>query len=281
MIHAQAGAIALALPWPANASVAHLYVNGTAMVASLAKTSSTIEATTRSLRSLRSLGQMYGHRCTRVDNSVPRSPETPPALPCNPRVIRSSAFRNRYGPNTVEPLPGASYRPSRGLDHLVSAAATEMPAFLDGLRRRSGKCAEPRRRMALRALRPREPQWHNCAMSMIRTICVFCGSGPGADPAFAEAAREFGKILAERRVGLVYGGGSLGLMGTLATSVLDHGGRVTGAIPEFLTGRERMMARAQEIVVTRDMHERKHIMFDRADAFAALPGGIGTLEELV
>jgi uncharacterized protein (TIGR00730 family) len=135
--------------------------------------------------------------------------------------------------------------------------------------------------MALRALRPREPQWHNCAMSMIRTICVFCGSGPGADPAFAEAAREFGKILAERRVGLVYGGGSLGLMGTLATSVLDHGGRVTGVIPEFLTGRERMRARAQESVVTRDMHERKRVMFERADAFAALPGGIGTLEELV
>ena len=118
-------------------------------------------------------------------------------------------------------------------------------------------------------------------MSMIRTICVFCGSGPGADPAFAEAALKFGKILAERRVGLVYGGGSLGLMGTLATSVLDHGGRVTGVIPEFLTGRERMMARAQEIVVTRDMHERKRVMFERADAFAALPGGIGTLEELV
>src|SRR5436190_10510514 len=118
-------------------------------------------------------------------------------------------------------------------------------------------------------------------MSMIRTLCVYCGSGPGTDPEFAEAARQFGKILAEKRVGLVYGGGSLGLMGTLATSVLDHGGRVTGVIPEFLIGRERMMARAQEIVVTRDMHERKRVMFERADAFAALPGGIGTLEELV
>jgi len=116
---------------------------------------------------------------------------------------------------------------------------------------------------------------------MIRTLCVYCGSGPGANPAFAEAARKFGKILAENRVGLVYGGGSLGLMGTLAASVLDHGGRVTGVIPEFLTGREHVMARAQEIIVTRDMHERKRIMFDRADAFAALPGGIGTLEELV
>ena len=116
---------------------------------------------------------------------------------------------------------------------------------------------------------------------MIRTLCVYCGSGPGANPAFAEAARKFGKILAENRVGLVYGGGSLGLMGTLAASVLDHGGRVTGVIPEFLTGREHVMASAQEVIVTRDMHERKRIMFDRADAFAALPGGIGTLEELV
>jgi uncharacterized protein (TIGR00730 family) len=116
---------------------------------------------------------------------------------------------------------------------------------------------------------------------MIRSICVFCGSGCGTDPMFAEATRQFGKILAEKRVGLVYGGGSLGLMGTLAMSVLDHGGRVTGVIPEFLTGREHVMARAQEIIVTRDMHERKRIMFERAEAFVALPGGIGTLEELV
>jgi uncharacterized protein (TIGR00730 family) len=118
-------------------------------------------------------------------------------------------------------------------------------------------------------------------MSKIRTVCVFCGSGSGTDPAFTEAARRFGKLLAENGVGLVYGGGSLGLMGILATSVLDHGGRVTGVIPEFLTGREHVMARAQEIIVTRDMHERKRIMFERADAFVALPGGIGTLEELV
>jgi uncharacterized protein (TIGR00730 family) len=116
---------------------------------------------------------------------------------------------------------------------------------------------------------------------MIRTVCVYCGSAPGADPAFAEAARKFGKILAERRVGLVYGGGSLGLMGALAGSVLDHGGRVTGVIPEFLTDREHVMARAQEVIVTSDMHERKRVMFERADAFVALPGGIGTLEELV
>jgi uncharacterized protein (TIGR00730 family) len=118
-------------------------------------------------------------------------------------------------------------------------------------------------------------------MSQIRNICVYCGSGPGTEPAYIKAAREFGRILAERRVGLVYGGGSRGLMGAVATSVLDHGGRVTGVIPAFLTGREQVMARAQEVVVTEDMHERKRIMFERADAFVALPGGIGTLEELV
>jgi uncharacterized protein (TIGR00730 family) len=118
-------------------------------------------------------------------------------------------------------------------------------------------------------------------MSQIRTVCVYCGSGPGADPAFVAAARQFGRALAEAGIGLVYGGGSVGLMGELATAVLDHGGRVTGVIPEFLVARERMLHDSQEIVVTGDMHERKRTMFERADAFVALPGGIGTLEELV
>jgi uncharacterized protein (TIGR00730 family) len=118
-------------------------------------------------------------------------------------------------------------------------------------------------------------------MSEIRTICVYCGSGAGADPSFVEAARRFGKLLAENHIGLVYGGGSVGLMGELANSVLDHGGHVTGIIPEFLTARERAFTRAPEIIVTADMHERKRLMFERADAFVALPGGIGTLEELV
>jgi uncharacterized protein (TIGR00730 family) len=118
-------------------------------------------------------------------------------------------------------------------------------------------------------------------MSVIRTICVYCGSGPGTDPAFVAAARDLGKILAENRIRLVYGGGSLGLMGAVATSVLDHGGEVTGIIPEFLTDREKKLNRAQEIIVTLDMHERKRVMFERADAFVALPGGIGTLEETI
>jgi uncharacterized protein (TIGR00730 family) len=118
-------------------------------------------------------------------------------------------------------------------------------------------------------------------MSKINAICVYCGSSPGTEPAFIEAARKFGKILAENGVRLIYGGGSVGLMGALAESVLEHGGHVTGIIPEFLTKRERPRRLAQELIVTGDMHERKRTMFERADAFVALPGGLGTLEELV
>jgi uncharacterized protein (TIGR00730 family) len=118
-------------------------------------------------------------------------------------------------------------------------------------------------------------------MSSIKSVCVYCASGPGKNPAFVEAARGFGRILAENGIRLVYGGGSVGLMGALADAVLDHGGAVTGVIPEFLVNREHMLARAQERIITRDMHERKRIMFERADAFVALPGGVGTLEELV
>lgn len=118
-------------------------------------------------------------------------------------------------------------------------------------------------------------------MSRIKTICVYCGSGPGTNPRFAEAAVAFGKILAKNGIRLVYGGGSIGLMGAIATSTLDHGGSVTGIIPDFLTSRENALTRVQELVVTPDMHERKRLMFERSDAFVALPGGIGTLEELV
>jgi uncharacterized protein (TIGR00730 family) len=118
-------------------------------------------------------------------------------------------------------------------------------------------------------------------MTTIKSICVYCASGPGNDPAFIEAATKLGRILAENGVRLVYGGGSVGLMGALAESVLDHGGAVTGVIPDFLVNREHMLLRVQERVITRDMHERKRVMFERADAFVALPGGVGTLEELV
>jgi uncharacterized protein (TIGR00730 family) len=118
-------------------------------------------------------------------------------------------------------------------------------------------------------------------MNKIRTVCVYCGSGPGTNPRFIESAKALGKIFAESGIRLVYGGGSLGMMGAVATSVLDHGGIVTGIIPDFLTARENALTRVQEMIVTPDMHERKRLMFERSDAFVALPGGIGTLEELV
>jgi uncharacterized protein (TIGR00730 family) len=117
-------------------------------------------------------------------------------------------------------------------------------------------------------------------MSTLKRICVYCGSGPGSDPAFVAAARAFGAILADNGIGLVYGGGSVGLMGELANAVLDRGGKVIGIIPTFLEDREHAIKRAN-VIVTHDMHERKQRMFDEADAFVALPGGVGTLEEVV
>jgi uncharacterized protein (TIGR00730 family) len=118
-------------------------------------------------------------------------------------------------------------------------------------------------------------------MSTIKTVCVYCGSGPGTNPRFMESAKALGRALAEGGIRLVYGGGSVGMMGAVATSVLDHGGMVTGIIPGFLTAKENALKRVQEMIVTPDMHERKRLMFEHSDAFVALPGGIGTLEELV
>lgn len=115
----------------------------------------------------------------------------------------------------------------------------------------------------------------------VKTVCVYCGSGPGSSPRFVEAALALGKIFAENNIRLVYGGGSVGLMGAVAQGTLDHGGLVTGIIPDFLRSREHMLTRVQEMIVTPDMHERKRLMFEHSDAFVALPGGIGTLEELV
>ncbi|MBM3607467.1 MAG: TIGR00730 family Rossman fold protein [Alphaproteobacteria bacterium] len=115
----------------------------------------------------------------------------------------------------------------------------------------------------------------------IANICVYCGSSPGDDPRFMDAAIKLGAQMAQAGLGLVYGGGKLGLMGAVAKSVKDNGGRVTGIIPDFLHSRERKFEEADELVTVPDMHTRKRIMFERADAFIALPGGIGTLEELV
>jgi uncharacterized protein (TIGR00730 family) len=114
-----------------------------------------------------------------------------------------------------------------------------------------------------------------------RNVCVYCGSGLGRNPAYTAAARTLGAAFADNDIGLVYGGGSLGLMGEVARSTLDHGGRVTGIIPSFLVEKEAMMRDVDEMIVTEDMHERKRLMFERSDAFVALPGGVGTLEELV
>ncbi|GJE62785.1 LOG family protein [Methylobacterium trifolii] len=118
-------------------------------------------------------------------------------------------------------------------------------------------------------------------MAPVKTVCVYCGSGFGGDPAFRDAAEVLGTALAEAGIGLVYGGGDVGLMGTVARAVLAGGGHVTGIIPDFLQAREHMLDAIQETIVVGDMHTRKRLMFERSDAFVALPGGIGTLEELV
>ena len=97
----------------------------------------------------------------------------------------------------------------------------------------------------------------------LHNICVYCGSGKGKNPAYANAARQLGKSLAKSDIGLVYGGGSLGLMGEVARATLKHGGRVTGIIPSFLSNRERMLKDVTELVVTDDMHQRKMEMFKR------------------
>jgi len=118
-------------------------------------------------------------------------------------------------------------------------------------------------------------------MDKIRNLCVYCGSGPGVNPAYMASARVLGTAMAKAEIGLVYGGGGTGLMGEVARAVIEAGGHVTGVIPEFLIKREMMLEDMQELVVTTNMHERKMAMFEKSDGFVALPGGIGTLEELV
>jgi uncharacterized protein (TIGR00730 family) len=130
-----------------------------------------------------------------------------------------------------------------------------------------------------------DPSWERpqpkMPMNHIAKVCVYCGSGAGTDPSFLECAKAFGHALAEQGIGLVYGGGNIGLMGAVAHAVLERGGHVTGIIPDFLKARERLLDEVQETIIVSDMHTRKRLMFEKADAFVALPGGIGTLEELV
>ncbi|TAN12774.1 MAG: TIGR00730 family Rossman fold protein [Rhizobiaceae bacterium] len=121
-------------------------------------------------------------------------------------------------------------------------------------------------------------------MSTIRSICVYCGSSPGKDAAYLDAARTLGRAMGKAGMRLVYGGGAKGIMGAVAQATAEAGGSVMGIIPRFLMNKEASeaaLARLDDVVVTEDMHARKHRMFEESDAFVALPGGIGTLEEIV
>jgi uncharacterized protein (TIGR00730 family) len=111
-------------------------------------------------------------------------------------------------------------------------------------------------------------------------VCVFCGSSSAVDPAYLHAAAALGRALADAGLALVYGGGGVGLMGACARAAHEAGGRVLGVIPDFLVGREHALETIEHVVVA-NMHERKMTMFERSDAFVALPGGVGTLEEVV
>ncbi len=117
-------------------------------------------------------------------------------------------------------------------------------------------------------------------MVAIASVCVFCGSSTPPDPRYSAAARELGSLIGRRGLGLVYGGGSVGLMGTVADAALAAGGQVTGVIPAGLFGREIAHEALTTLHQVGSMHERKQLMYDLSDGFIALPGGLGTLEEL-
>jgi len=120
-------------------------------------------------------------------------------------------------------------------------------------------------------------------MSEINSICVYCGSQKGNSPIFVEAARETGNLMAKNDINLVYGGGNSGIMGAVSSSVLESGGSVKGIIPRFLMSHEGWHRESErcETIITDNMHVRKQLMFDNSDAFLAMPGGIGTLEEII
>jgi len=121
-------------------------------------------------------------------------------------------------------------------------------------------------------------------MNTIRSVCVYCGSSPGRDEVYAKAGHLLGRSIARAGLRLIYGGGTKGIMGAVADGALKAGGKVTGIIPRFLINREATetaLDRLDELLITDNMHERKHKMFEKSDAFVALPGGIGTVEEIV
>ena len=118
-------------------------------------------------------------------------------------------------------------------------------------------------------------------MTNMKKICVYCGSGPGRNPAYMLAAKQFGLICAQKGIGIVYGGANIGIMGEIAQSCLDEGGHVTGVLPKFWYKSALMHENLSELIITESMHARKQTMYTLSDAFVAFPGGIGTLEELV
>jgi uncharacterized protein (TIGR00730 family) len=121
-------------------------------------------------------------------------------------------------------------------------------------------------------------------MNTIRSVCVYCGSSPGKGDLYVKAGQVLGRAIAKAGLELIYGGGGKGIMGAVADGALRAGGRVTGIIPRFLMTKEATQAalqRLDELVVTDNMHQRKHMMFEKSDAFVALPGGIGTVEEII
>jgi uncharacterized protein (TIGR00730 family) len=121
-------------------------------------------------------------------------------------------------------------------------------------------------------------------MNTIRSVCVYCGSSPGRGDVYMKAGQILGRAIAEAGLRLVYGGGTKGIMGAVASGAMRAGGKVTGIIPRFLLNREATEAalgKIDDLIVTENMHERKHRMFEKSDAFVALPGGIGTVEEIV
>ncbi|QDT44930.1 LOG family protein YvdD [Gimesia alba] len=117
-------------------------------------------------------------------------------------------------------------------------------------------------------------------MSTLKSLCVFCGSKSGSDQQYQQSAIELGRLMAQRNISLVYGGGSVGLMGIIADAVLESGGKVIGVIPRQLATRELLHPGVEEMYVVDDMHTRKAKMSECSDAFIAMPGGFGTLEEL-
>jgi uncharacterized protein (TIGR00730 family) len=121
-------------------------------------------------------------------------------------------------------------------------------------------------------------------MNTIRSVCVYCGSSPGRGELYVKAGHVLGRALAQAGLRLIYGGGGKGIMGAVADGALRAGGKVTGVIPRFLMTKEATQAalqRLDDLVVTENMHQRKHAMFEKSDAFVALPGGIGTVEEII